>query len=57
MSAGPGMSTRSSRRPKMLMKGELPWKQRLSKTACEKMMNFFAAGSQNRHAFVPSGYS
>ena len=50
-----GTSTWSSGTPKTLMNGEFPGKQRSLKTACEEMRNFFAAGSQKRHAFVPSG--
>ena len=38
------------------MKGELPGKQLSSKTACDEMTTFFAAGSQNFQALVPSGY-
>ena len=38
------------------MKGELPGKQLSSNTACDEMTTFFAAGSQNFQALVPSGY-
>ena len=38
------------------MKGELPGKHCSSNTACDEMITFFAAGSQNRQALVPSGY-